>query len=387
MAYAIAFYPNASALGDATSIELADSEEQRGIDFLLRPVPTSRVSGRVTGPSDSASGLVVRLLQEGADALGAGSEQATALVGPDRRFTMVRVPAGRYVLEATTTVAEFRMGAGASALAAPPGLSAAQSWTTSLPWLPGDPLPGALWVHGPRDGGSYSARIPIVVGSDDVADVEVALESGGRISGRVVHEDGTALPKGLAIQPESAAGDPVLAASRESVTVNADGTFSIDGIRPGLYFLRASGQPIKSLVAGGDYTTRPLEVRNGGEIRDVIVTIAGRVGTLSGVVSDSKGSVVRESAVILFPVDRGQWSQFGLRPARIRSVTYFGNQGYQIPRVLGGDYYVVALDASLQDAWQDPRFLTAAAAVATRVSIDWGAVAVQNLTLQQVVVR
>ena len=385
MAYASAFYPNTSAFADATPVELGDSEEKRSIDFVLRPVPTVRVSGRVTGPADALSGMIVRLLSEDAEALGAGSEHATALVARDGAFTMPRVPAGRYVLEATTTIAEYRTGG--FPLPTPPGLAGSLAFSTSLPWLPGDPLPGALWVYGPRSEGSHSARVQVIVGAGDVANVEVALEPGGRISGRVVRDDGSPAPKALSMHTESATGDPLLAATRPSVPVNGDGTFSIDGLRPGLHFLRASGQPIKSIASSGDYTTRPLEVRAGSEIRDVLVTLSTRVATLTGVVSDSKGAPLREGAVILFPTDRSQWTHFGLRPARILSVTYFGGQGYQIPRVPGGDYCVVAVDASMQDAWQDPRFLTAAAGVATRVSIDWGSTPVQNLTLQQVTVK
>ncbi len=384
--YAIAYYPNTTTLADATTVDLADSEEKHNVDFVLRPVPTARVSGRVTGPAQYQSGLIVRLLPEGAESLGPGSEQATALVGGDSRFTMPRVPAGRYVLEATTTIAEYRTGG--SALPTPPGLSGALAFTTSLPWLPGDRMPGALWVYGPRTVGSYSARVPVIVGAADVANVEVALEPGGRISGRVVREDGSPLPKGLGIQTDSATGDPALAASRPSVALNTDGTFSIDGVRPGLYLLRLSGHPIKSIAAGGaDYSTRPIEVRANTDIRDVLVTISTRVATISGGVSDTKGSIVREGAVILFPVDRSQWTHFGLRPSRIQSMTYFGSQGYQLPRVLAGEYYLVAVDAGVQDAWQDPRFLAAAAGVATRVSVDWGQTTVQNLTLQQVVVK
>jgi hypothetical protein len=168
--------------------------------------------------------------------------------------------------------------------------------------------------------------------------------------------------------------------------VNADGTFRIDGLRPGLYVLRA-WPPIKSIAAGGDYSTRPIEVRAGSDIGDALVTLTTRVATISGVVSDTKGSIVREGAIILFPVDRSQWTNFGLRPSRIQSMTYFGSQGYQLPRVLAGEYYLLAVDAGVQDAWQDPRFLAAASAVATRVSLDWGATSVQNLTLQQVIVK
>jgi hypothetical protein len=182
-AYAIAYYPNTSTLADATPVDLADSAERHNIDFVLRPVPTARVSGRVTGPAESQGGLIVRLMPEGAEALGPGSEQATALVGRDGTFMMPRVPPGRYVLEATTTIAEYRTSG--SALPTPAGLSGSVAFSTSLPWLPGDPLPGELRVYGPRTAGSYSARVPVIVGADDVANVDVALESGGRIAGKV----------------------------------------------------------------------------------------------------------------------------------------------------------------------------------------------------------
>jgi len=36
-----------------------------------------------------------------------------------------------------------------------------------------------------------------------------------------------------------------------------------------------------------------------------------------------------------------------------------------------GDYFIVAVDPSLVTAWQDPKFLERAAAVAIRVSLAW----------------
>jgi len=237
------------------------------------------------------------------------------------------------------------------------------------------------------DSGGFSARLPVAVGSDDITNLELVLESGASISGRVVREDGNPLPRPVGIRLDPANGDPGLLASwRSELATGADGSFSISALREGEYFLRA-GSMVKSIVARGDYTNRPFQIGAGAEIRDVVVTLATTNGTLSGVVTDSKGALVREAAVILFPAERSLWTHFGINPPRIRSATYFGNQGYKIASIPGGDYFIIAVDLNQQDAWQDPRFLAAAAAVGTRFSLEWGATVVQNLTLRQVTVK
>jgi hypothetical protein len=46
-----------------------------------------------------------------------------------------------------------------------------------------------------------------------------------------------------------------------------------------------------------------------------------------------------------------------------------------------GDYYVIGVDASLANAWQDPKFLDAAVPLATRVSLQWGESKAQDVKL------
>ena len=383
LAYAIAYYPSATTLSNATAIELGDSEEKRNVDMSLRPVPAVSLSGRVTGAAATRDALVLRLLPEDADALGSGSEQATVLVGRDGTFVMPSVPAGRYILEASPTVAGFH--AQSPLLPATPGRVGQLAFSISSS-LPGDPLPVMLWTH-TADSGGFSARLPVTVGSDDINNLELVLEPGASISGRVVREDGNPLPRPVGIRLDPANGDPGLLASwRSELATGADGSFSISALREGEYFLRA-GSMVKSIVARGDYTNRPFQIGAGAEIRDVVVTLATTNSTLSGVVTDSTGALVREAAVILFPAERSLWTHFGISPPRIRSATYFGNQGYKIASIPGGDYFIIAVDPNQQDAWQDPRFLAAAAAVGTRFSLEWGATVVQNLTLRQVTVK
>jgi hypothetical protein len=45
---------------------------------------------------------------------------------------------------------------------------------------------------------------------------------------------------------------------------------------------------------------------------------------------------------------------------------------------------VIGVDDSKIDAWQDPQFLEAASRSATRITLNWGAKATQDLVLSQV---
>ena len=387
LAYPIAFHPGGGSLSEAVPVDLGDSEEKGGFDFVLRPVPAVRVSGRITGAADVAGRVMLRLLPEGVETLGAGSEQATALAGSDGRFMMPRVPAGRYVLEASTSVSGVATMGGRPVQT--PGMSGQLSFQTvsSLPGDMGDPSSGALWSYTTGERGGYSARLPLTVGATDVSNIEIALDRGASISGRVATEGGAPLPNRLIVSVDPATGDPRLVVPfHVQQRVNSDGTFTIDGLRPGEYFLRVSS-PIKSVLAGDDRTNRPLRIDAGTDTTNVLITLDSRVAELRGSVRDSKGVTVREAAVILFPAERQLWSNFGLRPTRFRSATFFGDHGYRLTYLPAGEYLAIAVDAGQQLAWQDPRFLTAASALATRVTLDWGAKSVQDLALQQVVVK
>src|ERR1017187_10382522 len=49
--YATTFYPNATQPTEAAAIDLAAGQEQRGLDFVLRPISTASIRGRVAKPA------------------------------------------------------------------------------------------------------------------------------------------------------------------------------------------------------------------------------------------------------------------------------------------------------------------------------------------------
>jgi len=388
-AFPVAYYPNAATLRGAVPVEVAPAEEKRGIDFVVRLVPAARVAGRITGPSQLLGNLVVRLLPDGVGAMGAGSEQATALVARDGTFVLVGVPSGSYALDVRTGFSELN-SASTSALPATPGLVSEQ-YGEFLPWLP-DLLTTSYRTRYVDGTDGYAARLPLTVGAEDVANVVLPLVRGATISGRIVRDDGTPLPSLVTAEVEPADGDPSLGGQAPDQRAGKDpsGAFTIRGLNEGDYFLRVSAGNlrVKSIVGPtGDYTDRPFAILPGTEVTDVAVTLTDKAASLSGAVRNRQGESVREGVVILFPADRAQWTRFGRAPSRIRSVFYFGAKGYEIPRLAAGEYFIVAVDSSLRDAWQDPRFFPAAAQIATRIMLAWGTSSVQDLTLQQVNLR
>ncbi len=397
-AYPPLYYPGSRSFAAAVPVDLADGEQKAGIDFVLQPVSTASVSGRVVGPPDALAGLVVRLLPGDSPIENGNSELGTALVGTNGAFVILGVPAGSYTLSGAPSTGDLRLR-GATSLGTP-GLMPLTAFTVSFSF-------SGLRSSAPMGGTPYFGRTSVAVGAQDVTDVVLELSAAATISGRVVNQDGSPL-RGLISVSLSGTGDPTFMAPFAHVVPEvgpatpvpydpgpaaAPGHFVVRGLPEGDYLLDANSMTNTSLVVksiigpDGDHTDRPFHAIPGADIGDVIITLTDRPAALKGVVRDRDGAIVTQSAVILFPAERSRWSHFGLSPSRITSVVAVGRDGYTLSRLRAGDYLVVATDVSQSSAWQDSRFLEAAAAVATPVTLTWGASTVLNLTLRQVTVR
>ncbi|MEZ5319495.1 MAG: carboxypeptidase-like regulatory domain-containing protein [Vicinamibacterales bacterium] len=386
-AYPITFHPGGSTIESATAIALGAGEQRDGADLRLAPVPTVSISGRVDGPAEALAGLTLRLLPESLTALGPGSEAATARVAADGTFVLLGVPAGRYVLTAPAALAEYQTYSMIRSLRlpGPPGRSSGGYSSRSVTSAPAG-TQFTTWSGGYLAGDACAwGRTTIDAGATDVTDARLVLRPCMTISGRVTMEGAPGPgepPPVLGVTAQAADGDPSL--GQPNPPPRGDGpadAFEIPGLLPGQYLLQARGLArgwvVKSIVhQGRDYTDTPFDTTGGDDYAGVQVTFTNRTAEIDGrVQTGAPGAAATPTVVVLFPVDRRLWTNYGREPARLRSALAGSDGSFSFASLQAGEYFVAAVAVvagSTPAPWQTPGWLANAAANAERVTVDWG---------------
>ena len=381
-AYPALFHPAARTAADALPLDIGYGDNRTAVDFQLQPVPAVRVSGRLTAPSGSVPGLLLRLMPAGSERLGFGSEAATTTVDRDGTFTFLNVPEGNYTLIAQASVMDFTTGSASTRFPDAPGFPGggiAVGGVESAPGLSflarrGQPVP--LW-----------ARAVISVGQNDIEDFVVQLQPAVTVRGRVVLEKGTKTVSRLLLTAEPVDGDASLGQLSGATAPNDPSMpFTIEGLMTGRYHLRSfSGLAVMSLMVGGkDVRDIGIDASVGRDIDDVVITLTDRHAEIRGTVNGRPGAV---AAVIVFPVDRQQWTNYGWSPARFRTTRAGLDGAFVLTRLPEGEYFLVAVKPEQIDAWTDPQFLASASIRATRVALAWGDRKVQDVTYADITVK
>jgi hypothetical protein len=389
-AYPPVFYPGTTSLTAADALDVAYGTSRANVDFQIRPVPAARVTGRVDGASGPVTNMLLRLMPAGSERLGFGSEAATTLVDRDGRFTFLNVPAGNYTVVAQPTLMDFRFDSSDRRLPEPPGFSSNAISVGSMPGVPGL----SYLATTAQNGGAMWGRQPVATSGRDIDDLVLTLRSAVKIRGRVVFDGDTRRPnerEHLSMEVEPANGDPALGLHRD-FTKDGDTTYSftIDGLMAGQYLLeRAAGAwRVMSVVWNSrDVTDTGFDAASGADFDDVIVTMTDKLITVAGTVTDAQGQPGSAAAVIAFPVNRSRWINYGWSPIHIGSQPATGAGTYRFQNLPEGEYYLVAVPSAQATAWRDPKFLEAAAPLATRVAVKWGEQKTQDLRVVEARVR
>jgi hypothetical protein len=383
MAYPPAFYPGTGAVAQATTIDLKYGEERAGIDIRLEPVLTTRVSGRLQGLAEGTGSVRLRLMPSGLESLGLGAEVASVLATPDGRFTFLNVPAGTYTLDGQQTTTEFTSSPGgllsnnAPLIPMPPGLGGSRLAMNADGAPPGTQI---MSTYGNANAASYFGRATVTTTGQEISDVVVTMKTGAFMSGRVIFEPDPnqpppTMPLRASVRLDPANGDPRLGIpGSNSAPDSPANEFEISGLLPGEYWLRgpSSGWLVKSIQwKGKDYAVTPFDTAATQDLTGVVVTLTNAVPTLTGTVRDRDGQPAIGAAVMIFPVERALWTNFGLMPARIKS-TMTGPSGiFTLTTLPAGEYCVVAMSTRPR-AWMDSDFFAAAEPLSTRVKLSWG---------------
>ena len=390
MAYGVTFHPSTSQVEQAAVIDLKYAEDRPNVNITLTPVPTARVSGVVSGPPGTLTGLTLRLLPVGLENLGMGSEAALAFVKPDGSFTFLNVPSGRYVIDAPNVVVQLATGDGtnftAPALPGPPTSSGSGSSTDVLGLLPDLSYRRASF----RTSSAYSARAPVTVAGADVTGVSLRLRAHANMTGRVVVEADPARPQMQPPQRFPMRLDPASGEAHLGFGANAPGSevpapaFAFSDITPGQYYIRPYAIPgwiVKSVMwKGKDMTRTPFDAAAGEDMADVVLTVTNAVPQLSGAVRDGDSIKADTAIVVLFPAERSQWTNTGFWPQRLLTIPQSQAGTFSATTAPAGDYLVAAIDRAHIAEWKDPAFLARLERVATRVTLTWGGKTSQDLT-------
>jgi protocatechuate 3,4-dioxygenase beta subunit len=351
--YPLQFFPAARTPAEAEVIAVRSGETRSGIEFPLRPAPTTSVSGIVTGPSGPMPNMALGLVIESSSLLSnTFFETATTVTDPRGAFTFLGVPAGQYVLRALKIpIAPPR----------PVGRGGAIVRNTEIP-----------------EGQTLWALLPVSVGRSPITGVTVALQPGFRVSGRLEFE-GTATkptPEQMTQFPARFdALDPrapmsARAGDHSRIAADATGRLSSYQLPPGKYVINVGTIPGWTFKAatrqGRDVSQLPLDLQ--ADVDDLVITFTDKPSSLEGIVRSAKGAPDDAASVLLFPAG-------ALAPGFEGSMRVFREAranpagAYRLPALPEGAYYVVAVPAAESGDFPSLAFVRRLASLATRVTI------------------
>jgi len=351
--YPTTFHPSATHVVEAPSVTIVSGEERGAVDLQLNPVRTARVSGFVSDHDGPLAAAQVQLLPAGMEEIALDVEVPVAVADRGGAFTFPAVPAGQYLLHVVRWGRSVGIAAGTgsdSRAMRPPNFV------------------DVSWAH-----------LLLNIGDSDITGIAVTLQSGVRVSGSLAFEGATEKPAAARLQQVPVILEPVeqfhTSNSPWQGRTEADGQFTTSGVPAGKYFVRVGGSPpgwmFRSATYNGvDLSEFPVDVQR--DISGVMITFTDRWTGLRGTVRSRQGQPDASATVLVFPTDPERWMGYGMNPRRIRSVRASANGEFGITSLPAGLYHVVAIaDESTAD-WQDPRFLEAAAQVATQVTLNEG---------------
>lgn len=344
--YAPTYYPGTTNLGEARRVTVRAGQDVANMSFALVSARLGRISGRViTSAGEPFAGGMLMVAPRSDDVMGMGFGMSGAQIRGDGTFQTAGLPPGTYAL-----------------------------------------------IVQPRDGPNINAevaRVEVPVNGEDARDVFIVTGRGGVIRGRIVSDDGSALPfrpAQVRIFPQARDPSVPMFGMRPSV-VNDDWTFEIGGLTDDVRLTAAVDLP------GGAWSARhawkdnvdlldgTVDIGPGQTIEDVEIVLTSKVTELSGLVTDGRNQPVTDASVVVFAEDKARWTA----NSRYLRTTRPDTNGKYTVRLTPGDGYRAVVVRGLEEGWSsDLDFLTRALEFAAPFDIREGEAKTLNLRLSEV---
>ena len=323
-AFVSTYFPNASEFAQAARIEVQAGQELSGRDIALRKEKVVKVSGKVLDASGApAKNTSVNLSPaEGAVSFGG----LFAMVDEKGAFSSDKVPPGQYTARA---------------------------------------------FHWDGDQGAQSAPVPVAVGDSGVENLVLQLQPSMEAKGAFVLEGSEKKDFDFA---NSYVGLRPVGEDDHSGgygQTKADGTFTLNGVRPGRFSIDV--QPgsdegyVKSILVGSEDVY-------GKEVDGAAIAAAGLkivirldAATLSGSVEipEERRAALKSPSVVLLQAGAPAHSEFDVRHvAQLNQ-----NNGYELKNLRPGDYIAFAFEEYDYGSLHDPEVFAAIAGKGTKVSL------------------
>ncbi|HEY6357389.1 MAG TPA: hypothetical protein VIX35_04045, partial [Vicinamibacterales bacterium] len=351
----------------AGSLAGPDGRVPQGTQIMLRPVVAPGMP-MVPGLSDQAA----RVLADGT-------------------FAFSNVAPGQYTIAARATIREVDP-------------------TQATPTNPQNGRGrGAFGGAGGRGGPGVISSIlwasaDVTVNGQNITGLALTLASGMSVSGGLEFHGTTLSPPSdltrvrVTLSSQDTQTQQGFGGGTGSATVDASGNFTILGVPPGRYMLRAS-VPVGAATAGGrggtssaapsgswllksstvngrDSLDFPFEVKPGVDVAGALLSFVDRNQTLKGTLQDATGRPTSDYTLIVFAADKAFWTPQSRRISSARPGT---DGSYTIYGLPPGDYRITAVVDVEQGEWFDPDFLTQLLSASIPVSLAEGDTKTQDL--------
>jgi protocatechuate 3,4-dioxygenase beta subunit len=352
--YLPTFAPGAMSVSDATVVTVKAGEERGSVDVLVRLATATTVQVDLTSPIEPGVNVQYQIRND--DPAGESNEAGQRRDQSGRVYFQGMRP-GKYTVMAQTV----------------PGPQ----------FTPGQPpqAPAVL-----SDAQKMWATVPVEVNGEPLIAVTATLRPARSISGVVIFHTTRVVDllrsRMTVMLNQAPLGQMIYSEGPLQAPVNSDGSFTLKGVMPGRYTLRANGAGgylRSAMVSGQDTLDIPLDFTGDRDITDAVLTMADSASQLEGTLTDAAGKPTRDYTMVIASADNRYWVPGTRRIATSRP----GADGrYTFSSLPPGSYFLAAVQDLEQGVQFEPEFLRELSRASVPVTIIEGGKTVQDLRVR-----